>query len=201
MLTFSYVFSKPMGVLESIDVSNSLNIDDTVTAQQPVDLRVSDFLYYPYGFLRPEYKDFTYTQILDYISIFHPELSVKEEVEGENLILRVTNLKAWNKSDISIKATFHKNGKIECYAISMKPSVCWYEGLIKELKIRGYHDVRYERKEYWHYVKAYRSGKFRYSKDRPLYCVYDGNAKVFYPAEIECYSYDCYPSACLLFHY
>lgn len=117
------------------------------------------------------------------------------------LELYVTNLKAWNKSDISIKATFHKNGKIECYAISMKPSVCWYEGLIKELKIRGYHDVRYERKEYWHYVKAYRSGKFRYSKDRPLYCVYDGNAKVFYPAEIECYCYDCYPSACLIFHY
>lgn len=201
LLTFLNVFSKPKNDFELIKASNDVAINDTITAQSPNNLRLEDFLYYPYGFLKPEYKDLTYAQLLRYISTFHAELSIDEEKEGDNLILRIDNLKGWNKNNISIKATFTNNGKLVCYGVSTTPAVCWYEGLMKDLKKRGYRDVTYERKEYWHYVKGYRSDTFRYSKDRPLYCKYDGSAKVFYPAEIECYCYDCNPYAYLIFHY
>lgn len=180
---------------KALEISN-----DTIAAQQPVNLRVEDFLYYPYVFLKPEYKDFSYDQLLEYLSTFHPELSVKEEREGEYLILRINNLKAWNKSNIEIKASFGKNGKIVYYGVSTTPAVCWYERLINDLKKRGYRDVTYERKDYWHYVKAYRSGYYR-NRNNPTLCKYDGNPKVFYPAEIECYCYNCYPSVSLVFHY
>lgn len=195
-------FSKNNDGLDFSNIYYNDAIDnDTIALHSPVNLRLNDFIYNPYGFLKPKYKELTYTELLRYLTTYHPELSINEETEGDKLILRIKKLKAWSGKDIEIKATFDKDGKIIKYGVSTKPPLFGYDTLMNELKKRGYKDVKYERKDYWHYVKAHRSSRFRYSESGSLYCNYAIYTEVFYPVEIECYFYNCDNSAYLIFNY
>ena len=101
---------------DGLDVSsvyyNDAIDDDTIALHSPVNLRLNDFIYNPYGFLKPKYKELTYTELLRYLTAYHTELSINEESEGDKLVLRINKLKAWSGKDIKIKATFDNDSFI-----------------------------------------------------------------------------------------
>ena len=182
---------------------SSHNEVDTIdySVHPPIDLTLLDFLYYPLGFIKPEYYNVTIGQLTEYLSVFQPQLSMTFEEDGANTILEICGLKTDRREIITIRVFFNNDGYIIKYLVSSKPPFFWYDSLCQELERRGYKDVSYERKEYWHYVVGYRSNHFRTSLKYPLTSSYTANDKVFYPEKIECYFYNCYNSMCMIVSY
>ena len=72
-------FSKNNDGLDFSNIYYNDAIDnDTIALHSPVNLRLNDFIYNPYGFLKPKYKELTYTELLRYLTTYHPELSINE---------------------------------------------------------------------------------------------------------------------------
>ena len=175
--------------------------NDVFAMYAPKNFRLENFIYFPYGFFKPNNYKLSQNQMENYFLTFYPQFPYTVEKGDEGTKLRIKNLKAWNGSEISLIVTYDNQGVNTEFAVFFDKPFFSVESLVSELVDRGYHDVTHKQSDYWHYIEVHRSDTLRLKKGVDKFVNYADNKNVYYPAEIGCYFYHCLSNACLIIKY